>query len=178
MREYIPEDISPHQTELATSLRVPFIRNPWPRWFYVTAIFVDPGSPPGWHGELPTDNEVRMVASYNDCYRDYWYCDSYKAKMREFAPYDIDGGAVGRYLVKYPDGGGWAYRKHTWQYGHTFVPASPFLAGVLAEETVAPLTLEQALDHERHIGTDYPDTKWIAWKAAHPEVFALAASDV
>lgn len=155
MRAYDPEDISPEQTGLATSLRIPFITNPYPCWFYVTAVVVS-HDPHLWKGLMPAEDEVRMVASFNDQYREHWYRDSYKQKMREFAPYDIDGGAVGRYLVKHVNGG-WGYRKHTWQSGPAFVP----------QWNEAPERLELVLDRIH----DLVPERWTTWKVDHPEVF-------
>jgi hypothetical protein len=164
-RPYEPaEDISPAQTELATSLRVPFITTPYPHWFYVTAVVVS-DEKYLWRGLLPTDDEVRMVASFTDEYREHWYNDGWKARMREFAPYDIDGGAVGTYLVKHANGG-WGYRKHTWEYGPQFVP----------EWDAEPQPLEAVLDRVHSWGSDEPPAKrWLEWKSAHPEVFVAVS---
>jgi hypothetical protein len=160
---YTPgDDISPEQTELATSLRVPFITTPYPRWFYVTAVVVSDDKYL-WRGLVPTEDEVRMVASFNEAYREYWYRDSFKEHMARNAPYDIDGGAVGRYLIKH-ENGGWGYRKHTWEYGPQFVP----------EWNAAPEPLEAVLDRA-HRFVDDVDPKWVEWKSAHPEVFAAVS---
>lgn len=166
-RGYEPsEDISPKQTELATSLRVPFITNPYPRWFYVTAVVVS-DDPYLWRGEQPTEDEVRMVASFADEYREYWYRDSYKQTMRDLAPYDIDGGAAGRYLVKHRNGG-WGYRIHTWQYGPQFVPEW---------WDADPEPLEAVLDrYHNRSSLSEPSKRWLEWKAQHPEVFAAVSS--
>jgi hypothetical protein len=160
-RNYAPDDVSPKQTALATELRVPFITSPHPRWFYVTAIVV---SDDLWRGLEPTEDEVRAVASFNDHYRDHWYRDSYKAKMRAFAPYDIDGGAVGRYLIKHANGG-WGYRKHTWQYGPEFVP----------QWDAESESLIAVLDRCESIVADEPMPRWTRWKADHADVFARIA---
>lgn len=159
------EDISLKQTELATSLRVPFIKHPYPRWYYVVAVVVPDERRPVWHGEMPTDDELRMVASFIDEYREYWYRDSYKQKMRDLAPYDIDGGAVGTYLVKHANGG-WGYRKHTWEYGPCFVPMY----------NADPEPLEQVLDRVHSHGSGPLPKRWLEWKSSHPEVFAAVSS--
>jgi hypothetical protein len=162
-RAYEPEDISPKQTELATSLRIPFINNPYPRWYYVTAIVVST-DPRLWRGLMPTDDEVRVVASFNDEYRQYFYNEWWKGRMREFAPYDIDGGAVGRYLIKHANGG-WGYRRSTWQYGPEFVPTW----------SSEPEDLVSVLDRCQGFGSE-PNPRWEQWKADHPDVFQAVTS--
>jgi len=160
-RDYEPEDISPAQTELATSLRVPFVTNPYPRWFYVTAVVV---SDDLWRGLVPTDDEVRMVSSFAEEYREHWYNATWKAKMARFAPYDIDGGAVGTYFIKHANGG-WGYRKHTWQYGPQFVP----------QHGDDPQPLPKVLDRV-HTMVDEVSKRWVGWKAARPELFEVVSS--
>lgn len=160
-RVYTPTDISVH-SDLAVELRVPLIADPYPRWFYVTAVVVS-REPHLWHGLMPTDDELRVVASFNDHYRETWYRDSWKQKMRDFAPYDIDGGAVGRYLIKHKHGG-WGYRKHTWQYGPCFVP----------EWNAEPAGLVDVLDR-CHSFVDEPSPHWVQWKQDHADVFEAVA---
>lgn len=157
---YTPSDLSPAQTELATSLRIPFLASAHPRWYYVTGIVVSDL----YGGILPADDEVRIVASFDEEYREHWYRDSWKTRMAEFAPYDIDGGAVGRYLIKYKHGG-WGYRISTWQYGPTFVPMS-------RDE---PAGLVSVLDRLHAHGGSEPNPRWEQWKADHPEVFGQPA---
>uniref|UniRef100_UPI003F4955B4 hypothetical protein n=1 Tax=Pseudonocardia sp. CA-138482 TaxID=3240023 RepID=UPI003F4955B4 len=155
-RPYDPEDISPRQIELATRLRVPFITTPYPSWNYVIAIVVS--SPPHlWHGLVPTEDEVRVVAAYNDQYREYWYDAWWKQRMSDFAPYDIHGGTIGRYLIKRPDGG-WAYRRRSWRYEPEFMP----------EWDAEPLPLGPVLDLDRN-------SLWLKWKAKHPEIVAAVS---
>lgn len=160
-RAYVPEDISPKQTDLATELRVPFIGSPYPRWFYVTAVVV---SDDLWFGHEPSEAEVKAIASFNDHYREHWYNERWKARMRDFAPYDIDGGAVGRYLIKHRNGG-WGYRRHTWQYGPTFAP----------KQDAEPQSLIAVLDLCETF-VDEPWPHWVEWKAAHADIFAAVAA--
>lgn len=158
-RDYEPEDISVH-SDLAVSLRIPLISTPYPRWYYVTAVVVST-DPHLWRGLMPTDDELRIVGSFNDEYREHWYRDSWKQHMRDFAPYDIDGGAVGRYLVKH-ENGGWGYRKHTWQYGPEFVPSWDS----------EPADLVTVLDRCCN-WSDRPNPRWEQWKSDHHDVFGV-----
>ena len=158
--KYEPTDISEHQTELATSLRIPFVNSPYPRWFYVVAIVTDRVL---YETDIPTEHEVRMVASFCDEYRDHWYYDSFKKCMADMAPYDIDGGANCAYFIKYQSGG-WGYRKRTWERGPDFVPT-------FRDE---PKSLPDLLDyiHDRDSFHDGISPRWLEWKAAHSDVFA------
>lgn len=111
-RTWEPEnDISPEQTELATSLRVPFLTSEYPRWNYITGIVVR-NETYFQVGIVPTDDEVREVAAHLENYCTY-YRQSFRDAMKHFAPYDIDGGANLGWYMKRPDGG-WCYRKRTW----------------------------------------------------------------
>ncbi|MEJ2886135.1 hypothetical protein [Actinomycetospora aeridis] len=163
-RQYDPEDISPQQTELATSLRVPFVTNEYHRWNYVcSVVVVEPNKWSPWAGLLPTDDEARMIASFIDEYREHWYRDTFKAVMAEFAPYDIDGGANLAILRKRPEDGGWQYRKRTWESGPHWWP----------DRESEPLTLAAVLDRVHTIAGD-PMRHWQEWKSAHSEVFSDA----
>ncbi|MEE3066596.1 MAG: hypothetical protein VYA67_22085 [Actinomycetota bacterium] len=108
-------DISPEQTELATSLRVPFLSSSHPRWNYITGIVVCDDILD--HGIVPTEDEVREVGAYLTAYRDRWLRESFQKAMAHLAPYDIDGGANAGFYMKRPDGF-WVYRKRTWTQGH------------------------------------------------------------
>lgn len=106
-------DISPLQSELATSLRVPLLTSEHPRWNYITGIVVR-DEPYFETGIMPTDDEIRAVAAHLGEYNKY-YRQSFLTAMAEFAPFDIDGSANMGYYMKRPDGF-WSYRKRTWQY--------------------------------------------------------------
>ena len=113
------DDISPAQTEFATSLRIPLLTSAYPRSSYITGIVIrDEGI---GQGIEPTDDEVAAVATRLKEYCDYWYRDSFKRKMERFAPFDIDSGANLGYFTKREDGG-WAYRKRTWNRGPSWIP--------------------------------------------------------
>jgi hypothetical protein len=105
-------DISPQQTEFATALRVPFLTSPYPGRRYTTGIVIDDSL---WHGIVPTDEEVEVVARVLTSYQDYFFPkpNRFRSAMEEFAPYDIDGGAVRFYFIKRPDGT-WAFRRNSW----------------------------------------------------------------
>jgi len=128
-------DISPKQTDFATSLRVPFLTSPYPGRNYVAGIIVDDGDV--WRGEVPTDEEVEVVAGIRQAYQDYFFPtpNAFRAEMEAFAPYDVDGTAVAIYFIKKADGS-WAYRRGTWRDGYTFRPGY--------DET--PMTLAEVID--------------------------------
>lgn len=115
-------DISAEQTELATSLRVPILTSEYPRWNYITGIVVRSGEHVSWPSIMPTEDEIREVGAHLESYCEY-YNQGFRNAMRDFAPYDIDGGANLGYYMKRPDGG-WCYRKCTWQAGPHWWPAS------------------------------------------------------
>lgn len=147
--------------EFAESLRIPLIHSPYPRWYYITAVVVAPEETiSGWRGVRPTDGELRVVASYHEEYLTYWYRPGYLAKMRE-RPFDLDGGANGRYLIKYAHGG-WAYRHASWRMGPCFTPGP-------RDE---PMGLVAVLDQEKSLSSE----RWERWKSDHAEVFAAVTS--
>lgn len=115
------DDISPHQTRLATSRRIPFLTTLSVDWYYITGFIVNPKSPTTFNsGMVPTEDEVRQLADHLDAYRDRWYRESFKRDMRELAPYDIDGSANFGFFRKTPSG--WQYRKRTWESGPFWAP--------------------------------------------------------
>lgn len=110
--------ISEHQSELATSLRVPLLTSQNPRWNYITGIVVC-DEQYGDHGIVPSDDEIRLLGAHLAEYNRY-YRQEFVDAMKHFAPYDIDGGANLGYYMKRPSGG-WCYRKRTW-YSHHWWP--------------------------------------------------------
>ena len=121
-REFDPtHDISPLQTEFAMAHRVPFLISAYPHYNFVTGIVVENEI---WGGVLPTEEEVALVGEILASYQDFFFPrpNHFRVAMEEFAPYDIDGGAVGFYFVKKQDGT-WAYRRSTWRDGATFRPS-------------------------------------------------------
>ncbi|EIU12252.1 hypothetical protein MA5S0422_2961 [Mycobacteroides abscessus 5S-0422] len=114
------EGISSEQTDYAIALRIPFLSSCRPAWHYITGIVVQ-GSGADRDGVVPTDDEVETVAKHLEAYCAHWYRDSYRRTMREFAPFDIDGGANLGYYMKRANGG-WCYRKRTWEIGPRWMP--------------------------------------------------------
>ena len=138
-RQWAPEhDISPEQTEYATSLRIPFLATSQPRWFYITGVVV--GDTLLEEGIVPDESEITAIAERLEEYRTYWYNQSYRKAMTNFAPYDIDGGANLAYFIKHCNGG-WAYRKRTWCIGPYWMP----------QRDDPPLSLQQVLDRTRSL---------------------------
>lgn len=130
-------DISPHQTDLATQLRVPLLTSAHPKYFYVTGIIVDDWL---WHGEVPTDEEVEVIGAIRKDYQDYFFPEPnhFRTQMEAFAPYDIDGGANGFLFLKRGDDN-WAYNRRTWSSGPSLVPSYD----------QPPMTLEEVIDAGR-----------------------------
>lgn len=129
-RIWKPSDISAEQTERATSLRIPFLSTSSPEWAYITGIVVG-GS---WidNGVVPTEAEVEAIAGHLEDYCVRWYRASFREAMREFAPYDIEGAANLGYYMKRP-GGGWCYRKKTWDRGPRWLPMADDPAATVEE---------------------------------------------
>lgn len=140
--------------DLAVQLRVPILTSPHPRWRYVVGIVVDDL----WNGHPPTGDEIRAIGSFAEEYRVRWYNETWIARMAEFAPYDIDGGANSVYFTKYHHGG-WAYERYSWRHGA--VPGS----------SEPPMSLLAVMDRCHEFGGE-PNPRWEAWKAEHPDVFA------
>ncbi|MFH9574213.1 hypothetical protein ACH4MG_27195 [Streptomyces sp. NPDC017454] len=143
-----------------SKLRIP-VTGTHPHWRYIAAF--DRASE-----ARPTDAEARMLASYIEEYKEYFFNDWYKTKLLE-RPLDVD--AVTRIFHKWSEGD-WSYRVITWQYGPFWVPVAPRLRGGDSdyEKASGPLSLEQVLDRA-HAIVDEPMQHWLDWKAAHPEVF-------
>jgi hypothetical protein len=140
-----------------TALRIP-VTGAHPQWRYIATFDRD-------SEERPTAAEARMLASYIEEYKEYFFNDWYKAKLLE-RPLDVD--AVTRIFHKWGEND-WSYRVDTWQYGPFWVPVAPRLRGgeYDYEKATGPMTLEQVMDRDHDI---YPK-RWLEWKAAHPDVF-------
>jgi hypothetical protein len=140
-----------------TKLRIPVTESRGD-WCYLVAF--DRDSP-----ARPDDTEAALLVSALNYYIDYWYNDTYKARLAE-RPFDVDSGANGITFRKYAPGD-WGYRRRTWTMGPLFVPQPP----TFTQRPVGPLTLAQLLDriYGDEDGTLRPD--WAQWKNDHPDVF-------
>jgi hypothetical protein len=158
------EDLLDPIPSLSLDIRVPVITSPYPRWNYVTAVVV--GRWPFHEGPEPSDEELRVVESFHEEYCSHWYGPphtGWRARDMDLRPFDVDGGAVGRFLTKYANGG-WGYRLRTWNRGPTFVPT-------FRDE---PASLVAVMDRIHSIG-DKPMDRWVQWKADHPDIFGGAS---
>lgn len=159
------------QDDPLTVLRIPVVDSFNPGWKYVAAyIDVDSG-PYSWgSAERPTDREAAMIASFIEEYKNYFFNDSYKAKLLE-RPLDVDSGCNTTVFVKYAEDD-WGFRRCSWIYGPTYVPVGPKQRGGKYDEDKqpGPLSLEQVMDRAHTIG-DGPMPHWVQWKADHPDVF-------
>ncbi|MET8985878.1 hypothetical protein ABZW49_10555 [Nonomuraea wenchangensis] len=160
-----PYDADQHDP--LTKLRIP-VTSFAPRWRY-TACF-------DRESEVrPTDREAQQLASFIEEYREYFFNETYKAKLSE-RPFDTD--AVTRVFHKWADDD-WSYRTVTWEYGPFWVPVFPRLRGTNLDDRPdweGPMTLVQVMDRIHTIG-DEPMKHWLDWKAAHPEVFGEVGRD-
>jgi len=78
-----------------TALRIA-VTGSHPAWCYLVGFDRDSAA-------RPTEAEARMLASFLRQYIDYWYADTYKAKLAQRA-LDVDGGANGIVFRKYGEG--------------------------------------------------------------------------
>jgi hypothetical protein len=147
------EDADQHDPLAA--LRIPVVRNPYPRWKYEVALVITDDDL--WGPALrPDEAEVRQIAAFLEWRMEY-YNSSWKAKMRR-RPLDADSSTNTVTLMKRAEGD-WRYQKATWRHGPW-----PFC------DMPERFTLERLLDHINDYGGE-PNPKWRAWKAAHPEAF-------
>jgi hypothetical protein len=139
----------------ANRYRFPLISTAYPRWYYITAVVVG-GL---WEGVRPTEDELVIVDSFHEAYCQYWYGPAktgQRAMMERAHPFDIDGGALGRFLRKRADGG-WGCRLTSWTQGPEFWPAW----------NSEPRGLVEVLSR-------VASPNWEAWKAAYPKIFGAA----
>ena len=140
-----------------TALRIPVSKCSHPDWAYIVAF--DGSSP-----ERPTEREALMIKAFLEEYIDNWYSETWKMRLAEH-PFDIDGGANGMTFYKWGEDD-WGYRQRTWTYGPLYFPGYE----------MRPYSLEQILDH-RHTMVDTVSSRWLDWKAKHPEVFGDESTD-
>jgi len=131
-------DLSRHQTEFATALRIPFLTDPFPYEYYRFGIVVNTDENALWRGEVPTDEEGRGRCGIRNAYFDYLFPqpDAFRVEMEAFAPYDIESGKPCHYFIKRSDGS-WAYRRSQWTGAPDFLP----------ELGDAPMTLAELIEH-------------------------------
>jgi hypothetical protein len=157
------------QDDPLTALRIPVVTSFNPGWKYIAAYIDVDTSPYSWgSAERPTDREAAMIASFIDEYKNYFFNEWYKAKLLG-RPLDVDSGCNTTVFVKYATDD-WGYRRCSWMYGPTYVPASPRSPN----RDGGPLSLEQVMDRSHTIG-DEPMGHWLQWKAARPDVFGAGA---
>lgn len=122
----------------------------------------------------PIDHEAALLVSYLDEYKAHWYGDGSYRRAMERRPLDVDGGANGVTFIKYgPDD--WGYRRQSWRSGPMYVPQHPRVRET-KDKPLGPLSLAALMDHIHTIcGKQYD--RWVAWKAAHPEVFGTDAKE-
>lgn len=153
-----------------TALRIP-VTSSHPQWCYIVAFDVESAM-------RPSDAEAAMLVSYLSQYIDYWYNDSFKAKLAQ-RPFDVDGGANGVVFHKYGEDD-WGYRRVSWTQGPIFWPGAPHYRDWLRRKQEADLgahSLLAVMDHIESFGDGEPSPRWVAWKDAHPEVFGKAVGD-
>lgn len=160
-----PYDAAQHDP--LTALRIPVVSNAWPRWFYIVAFDFDQIDN---DGNRPTDAEAAMLRSFLDEYIQHWYRESWIAKMTE-RPFDIDGSANGLVFRKWGEDD-WGFRRRTWEYGPVFWPGPDWYRRKYGEGPSAEAhSLVRVMDRTHSHGDDMPSARWLAWKAAHPDVF-------
>src|ERR1700689_4613680 len=79
------EDAAQHDPLAA--LRIPVVRNPYPRWRYEVALVISEDDPYG-PSLRPDETEVRQIAAFLEWRMEY-YNATWKAKMRQ-RPLDVD----------------------------------------------------------------------------------------
>lgn len=145
-----------------TALRIA-VTSSHPQWCYIVGY--DRTS-----AARPTGHEAAMLASFLQQYIDYWYNDSYKAKLAQRA-LDVDGGANGIVFRKYGEND-WAYRRRTWNVGPMFVPGPPSLRDRSgAPKPTGPFSLAQLMDRIHSDGDGGVSKRWADWKSAHADLF-------
>ncbi|MFE9448298.1 hypothetical protein [Streptomyces sp. NPDC006739] len=165
-----------------TALRIPVVNSFRPSWCYVAAYLDTPATgtpdylkgPPFASLERPTDREARMLASYLQEHRHYWFGNQGYARQMDARPLDIDSGWNTVVFVKYGEDD-WGYGRVSWQYGHTFVPGPPRSRGTeyAHPKHPGPLSLDRVMDLVHTIGSDGPMEHWTRWKTEHPDVFTI-----
>ncbi|PIQ74665.1 MAG: hypothetical protein CO002_01040 [Candidatus Portnoybacteria bacterium CG_4_8_14_3_um_filter_44_10] len=116
---------------------------------------------------MPTDQELAILASYQEFVVKKWYFDPDPERILA-APFPAIEGYNTVIFLKgnehRPNGPeGWCFRRMTWVTGPTFAPT---FATSLPQP--APWTLVQVIDCVEYLGKKY----WEEWKKEHPDIFA------
>ncbi|TDB83845.1 hypothetical protein E1091_17950 [Micromonospora fluostatini] len=137
-----------------------------PGWAYLVAF--DAASE-----ARPTEVETRMLASFLEQYKTYWYGQNTHRARMERRLLDVDGSANGVIFHKWGVND-WGFRRRSFTRGYLFSVVPPALR-VGHDGVKGPLSLETVMDW-MHSHTERPSEsdlspRWREWKAAHPEVF-------
>jgi hypothetical protein len=160
------------QNDPLAALRIPVVSSFNPSWHYVAAYLnVNPESPfaPPWpfaSAERPTDAEARMLVSFLQQHRHYWFNNEGYARQMDQRPLDVDSGWNTTVFIKYA-ADDWGYRRCSWTQGPTFVPGPP---GSPSRTTTGQMTLENVMDRVHSWG-DGTSPQWQQWKTDHSDVF-------
>lgn len=110
----------------------------------------------------PTDAEAWQLASFIGYQRD-WFNATWQNKLLS-RPLDADRGHNTTIFHKWATDD-WGYNKRTWTMGLRIWPGLP------GRREHGPFTLVGLIDHIYDWGDGGISPRWLAWKAAHPEVF-------
>jgi hypothetical protein len=132
-------------------LRIPVVGT-IPDWRYLATL--------DENGQRPTPAEARILSSFIDFERQYWFTEPVQERMLA-EPFDVpeDGHNTITFL-KY-DHGGWGYRHATWEVGPAFRP----MAGEPSARLLAVLGLLLHSDSKRRRAT------WADWTESRLEIF-------
>lgn len=148
-----------------TARRIPALKHHNPRWNYHTALVI---GHPEWGGEQnaglePTDREIDQLCVYLEKQM-RWYNDSYRRRLAEQAPFDLDG-TINTHTFRKHAEHGWQYNARTWEIGPPFMPTPPY-----HDKVKTPMTLEELLDHIGSIGGEMTRS-WAEMKVEFAHVF-------
>lgn len=158
-----------------TKLRIP-VTNSYPGWYYTVALDAVPITtfdkvPMGRPDEKEAAQLVSYLAFHLSDLRPS-YVDQLRAR-----PFDIGVNNATRIFRKWGEND-WGYRLSSWEYGPTYIPEAPAFRERRKTRggDMAPASLVKVMDRAQHSlpGAEFPDRRWLAWKAAHPEVFGDA----
>lgn len=158
--------------EWSLRYRIPVLSSWYPQWNYHVALVV-PDQPDGqrspWRGMMPDEAEVAILGSYLRFGIERYYNAQWIKKMAQ-APLDTDGTVNPHMFLKREEG--WRYMVSSWTMHGPWPfredePAFPGLTGLVG-------LLDWLERDESQLGC--PKSGWVAWKAAHPDVFTVEGS--